>query len=197
MNDTTRLDETRWFGIKLNHTSRVILFYLALIGVIEGTNLWLSISTLINYIQIFGILSEYVSRQIFSIITGVSIFVIFCYTLLVCSKSRKDNKNNQNNTNTTVNTIRWFGFTLSQTMVIILFFLALIGIPPTIYSLYYYIFYLRDIVQSFLYYGGDWIYILGALSIFQLISTLIAKLVLFSYSIVKFSQVRKNMERMK
>ncbi len=194
INNTTRLDETRWFGIKLSQTAKVILFYLALIGVIEGTILWLSINSLITYIH-FGLPFEIVSRQIFFIITGVIILVIFCYTLYICAKSRKDSNEIQHNMNATYNALSWFGFKLSQTSAIILFFAALIGIPSAISSIYFYIIYLRDVLQSLLYFGGDWVDVLGVLSIFHYLTALISKLVIFSYSIIRFSQVRKNMDR--
>ncbi|MFX0004652.1 MAG: hypothetical protein ACFE9C_04770 [Candidatus Hodarchaeota archaeon] len=191
----TQFDEPKWFGIKLGRTSKAILFYMALIGVIEGTNLLYSFTTLINYIQIFGFPSEYVSRQIFYIITGVTVLILSLYTLVIIVLSKKRSNNTQNDINATNKVIRIFGFTLSQTAAILIFFVALVGIPPTISSLYSYSIYLKDLVQSFIYYGVEWNEILGVVGIFQIVSTLISKLILFIYSIVRYSQVRKNMAR--
>jgi hypothetical protein len=195
INKTDRSDKIRWFGIKLGQTSKVILFFLALIGVIEGTTILFSIESLITYIRFFGFLSVMVSNQILSIIMGVVKLVISCYTLSICVKSRKSNDEFHHDMNATTNSINWFGFALTQTSAIILFFLALIGIIPTISSLYYNIANYINYLRSFLTYGGDIIDVLGALSLFYFISTLISILVIYSYSIVRFSQVRKNMDR--
>ena len=195
INKTARSDEIRWFGIKLNQTSNVILFFLALIGVIEGTTLWLSIFSIITYIRFFGFLSLMVSSQIFSIIIGVGILGISCYTLFICVKSRKSDNEIHHNMNSPTNTINWFGFALSKTSAIILFFLSLIGIVPTISSLYYNVINYINYLHSFFTYGGDTINVLSALSLFYLLSTLISKLVIYSYSIVRFSQARKITDR--
>lgn len=194
INNTTRFNETRWFGMKLGQTSKVILFFLALLGVIDSATLWLSINSLITYIRVIGFPSEIVSSQIFSIIMGVIILVISCYTLSICVKSKKESSEIQHDMNKTFNTISWFGFTFSQTSAIILFFLAIIWIPPTISSLYFYITLYANYLLSLSFLGGDWINLLGALSIIHYIATLISRLVIYSYSIVRFSQVRKNMD---
>lgn len=189
-----QISETRWFGIKLSQTPVVILFLLALIGIIEESILPLLIITIIRYVQMGFSSLSFISTQIFSFITGVVILLISCYTLFVCVKSKGNNNEIQEDIKT-INGIRWFGFTLSQTSAVILVFLSLIGIIPTISSIYYQIINLRNAIPSFLYAGLDLYEIVNIIFIFHLITTLVSELVIYSYSIVRFSQVKKNMAR--
>ncbi|MFX0005438.1 MAG: hypothetical protein ACFFA7_06255 [Promethearchaeota archaeon] len=193
--NTTKFVESKWFGIKLSQTSVVILFLLALFGIIEESMLPLSIISIIRYV-LFGFRTlSYISTQIFFFITGVIILLISCYTFSICVKSKNDNNEIQEDNNISINGIRWFGFILSRTSATILMFLAIIGIIPTISSIYNQIISLIDVIKSFLIYGLDWYELLGIIFMFHLISILISELIIYSYSIIRFSQLKKIIER--
>ncbi|MFX0039583.1 MAG: hypothetical protein ACFFCY_04985 [Promethearchaeota archaeon] len=195
INGTPRLIETKWFGIRLNQTAKIILFFLALIRSIGGTNILLSINSLILLIQYYGFAYEMVVAQIFYNIIRIIILVISIYTLYICVKSRNERSETKNNMNPNSPVINLFGFKLSQTSAIIIFFLALLGIPSIISSIYSYIYNLRYIIQSLLYSGVDWYNMVNLIAYNYLLSTLIFELVIYIYSIVRFSQLRKSFER--
>lgn len=187
------LDNTKWFGIRLGETSKIILFYFALIGVIETPALLLSIIGIIEFIY-YGMPIESILREIIMMLPRIILLPIFCYTLSICIKFKKVEKEFEDSYDASFQTTKLFGLLLSQKSGIIICFVALIGIPSVIPSLYFYVILLRDYIQSLLY-GGNWIRMLGLLGISQLLSALITKLVIYSYSIVKFAQVKKNINR--
>jgi hypothetical protein len=187
--------ETKWFRIRLGHTAKVVLFFLALIRVIGASNLWLSINSLILLIQHQGFFSEIVASQTFYIISIGIILVLSIYTLYICVKSRNDKSGMKNSDDPNSPAIDLFGFKLSQTAAIIIFFLALLGISILASSFYYHINNIRNIIQYLLYSGFDWYGMVNLIAYNYIISTLIFELVIYIYSIVKFSQLRKSFER--
>lgn len=194
INDTTRLDEKRWFGFKLNQTSRVILFYLALIGIIQNSNFIAWIANIPFYIYIYGFPSVMLSAQIFSIITQVIVFIISCYTLPICYKSKNNNREIDNYPIEDVG-IRWFGFALSQTSIIILLFLAIIEILSLAYSLLIQLVNFSSLLRSIILYGPpDLMDFLNLASWSIIFNMVVTRIVINTYTIVRVSQSRKNME---
>ncbi len=194
INDTLRLDEKRWFGFKLNQTSKVILFYLALIGIIQYSNFLGWISNIVVYIQIYGFPSIMLSAQIFSIITQVIAFVISCYTLSICYKSKNNDREGVNYKIDDTG-IRWFSFTLSQTSIIILLFLAIIEILTLAYSLLIQFVNLGNILRIMILYGPpDLMDILNLVTWSMIFNMVVSRIVINTYTIVRVYQSRKNME---
>ena len=116
-----RTEERRFFGFKLNQTSVVILFILAITFLIG------SISTIYNLIlDLIGMLPvPLIDELIFFIISFVLILIplaIWCYTLFFCLKMKNKHFNDENKG------LNWFGFELNKTSATILFFMSLIGL---------------------------------------------------------------------
>jgi hypothetical protein len=194
INDTTRLDEKRWFGFKLNQTSKVILFYLALIGIIQNSNFLGWISNIVVYIDIYGFPSVMLSAQIFGVITQIIAFVISCYTLSILYKS-KNNDRESVNYEIDDTGIKWFWFTLSQTSIIILLFLAIIEILTLAYSLLFQFVNLGNILRYMILYGPpDLMDILNLVTWLIIFNMVVSRIVINTYTIVRASQSRKNMD---
>ncbi len=194
INDTTRLDEKRWFGFKLSQTSKVILFYLALIGIIEYSNFLGWIFNIAFYIDIYGFPSVMLSTQIFSIIMQVIAFIVSCYTLSICSKSRNNDRESENYETDDIG-IRWFGFALSRTSIMILLFSAILGILIMAYSLLFQLVnFVRSLPYLILYGPPDLMDILNLASWSIIINMVVSRIVINFYTIVRVYQSRKNME---
>jgi hypothetical protein len=194
ISNTTRLDEKRWFGFKLSQTSKVILFYLALIGIIENSNFIGWISNIVLYINIYGFPSVMLSTQIFSIIIQIIVFIISCYTLSICFKSRNNNREIDNYEIEDIG-IRWFGFDLSRTSIMILLFLAILGMLSMAYSLIIQLFNLGNILRFMILYGPqDLMDIINLGGWFIVFNTVISRIVINTYSVVRFFQARKIMD---
>ncbi|MFX0021525.1 MAG: hypothetical protein ACFE9S_04315 [Candidatus Hermodarchaeota archaeon] len=180
----------KWFGVRLGPTSKVFLFFLALIQVIEGGTLLLSIYSLIMILQIYGYLSEMVIRSILYIPVRLIILAISIYTLSICVKSRDMNSEIKEEKEEDFVNLRYFGFELTQTSGILIFFIVLIEIPFMISSFYSNIINIQYLIQSILSSGVDWNHIANGITSSYIISIQLFKIVIFIYSIKKFSQLR-------
>jgi len=179
-------EEDRWFGISIGHTTKVILFFFSLRGILYSTRLWLYISNINVLSQIFGYNSEFVFRNIIILFIEVILATLYIYTLIICATSRKKANEVQKDMNSYLDDVQWFGFKLLQTSATLLFCLSLIGIIPTVNNIYY-------ILAEFLNPLSPQVGVALAGNIHFLIIDLLM-LFIYLYSIVKFIQVKKKIK---
>ncbi len=113
--------EVNYFGFKLNQTSAIILFFLALSSIISAISpMYNFLSMLIGMIptlQIEDLMMWLINITFFSIILSINIF-----TVVICSRVRNNHINDEHGE------IYWFGFEISETTATVLFILSLIGL---------------------------------------------------------------------
>ena len=129
-----------WFGFELNRLQSVLLFILALIGllnipfgILEGINQFMDIVFLyypyhLTNPAVYTIYYIYddIKNAIITLVVYISFFILCFYTI---RKILRDKKNSILKNDSTQEQIRsWFGFKLNQSQSIFLFLLSVIGI---------------------------------------------------------------------
>ncbi len=183
MNENRDGDE-RYFGFKLDQTSRLILFFL-------------SFTILISYISIIyrhivDLLS--IDELIFFLIDFVLILIplpILFYTLITCLKMRNVHFNDENKG------VNWFGFEMNNISATILFFLSILGLILFLFGIYGTI-YLFIIMWNFLKGFSDLSIIFKVLvpPILNLIGLIIMALI-YIYTIQRCLSLKKRIKKEK
>ena len=122
------------FGFRVTLNVAVILSFIALAALLHTIS-WVY-NTIIFLSNIddfpFSVYSEYFRVFLIGLITSLLLLFIYLYLLTKTVKLRQSNVNNEKNETT------WFGFSLTNTSIMVLLTLSLIGLIESLSSLYHY-----------------------------------------------------------
>lgn len=124
----------RLFGFRVTLDVAVILSFIALAALIHSIS-WVY-NTIVFLSNIddfpFSVFPDYFRDFLIGLITSLLLLFIYFYLMTKTVKLRKSNANNE------INKTTWFGFSLTNTSIIILITLSLIGLIEGLSSLYLY-----------------------------------------------------------
>ena len=141
--------EVKLFGFKINNTVAVILVFFAIpISMGFFNQIYLTIYSLIQMIgsPVGDIFSLIIYQQLINILIIIISVSIYAYILITCSKTKKLERETEDTQ------MKWFGFNLTNTSLITIGILSILGIITSItliISQIYYILFMVSLLHGF------------------------------------------------
>lgn len=144
------------FRYPLTYSSRSILFFIGLVGLLYGSLFWTQIIPLRDYIQYLDYYPEYYLGRIISVIFlfifQLMIFAISIYFIIKCVKTRGYNPDHELDKQEISGTSSLFGFRLTKTSCALILIVSIVGIlywiPNLISKTFSLLWYVGIIIES-------------------------------------------------